>query len=639
MVILFSPRRGERVTMGVPSHASTIELHFSATFASLEDERGARLDGVIIELWSDIPMAHGKAGQWGALGFEWPTDHTDDSGDGDRLGVISKCTSPTVTVLHLRTRIPISKRNQVQYTYRLIYPSGRIEWLGGYQRDGVLVFERQDPALTRGISFNSHAGQGTFFSGQDKRDNVEIMRLNQDTDWSIYAIREDGSVYNILSSASIKVLRVFYRSCCILSSRDHAFSSRVSLAIFVPVIRPESLVILPTFSLAVSRGSSISINALGSISITGTGKGSLFVQTYDAGTKLHLCKAAIHDSLSFSSFQNSYQLLPCDHNLSYTILASQAATCPQFVFVIPITALSSTVIVRLQVHTLCALLPSGTAELALFSCSSSRASFLKVPSDERSEEAVTLLVGPECSQFIVAPVYILRARGGVWGVSILTPHVLVAADPVPISHLPTPPPSPPFFQPSARNPHVSLARSKTKRSDPHSQKRITANAGPRLALTICALRDITRFFSYIVSLTIWLLKLWLLRMLLYYSARRLPYEGTDDWSEGEEALDESSTIWQGIESMAEEDEASVSRAAFVVELDEKEHEYSPLLLDVAGKDVSVLLRPAVGFSYADFIKIELDGQPIQPNVQALDDGFYLVGFRGRSSSGRVSIFA
>jgi hypothetical protein len=90
--------------------------------------------------------------------------------------------------------------------------------------------------------------------------------------------------------------------------------------------------------------------------------------------------------------------------------------------------------------------------------------------------------------------------------------------------------------------------------------------------------------------------------------------------------------------MAEEDEASVSRAAFVVELDEKEFEYSPLLLDVVGKDVSILLRPAVGFSCVDFIKIELDGQPVQPNVQALDDGFYLVGFRGRSASGRVSIF-
>jgi hypothetical protein len=302
----------------------------------------------------------------------------------------------------------------------------------------------------------------------------------------------------------------------------------------VPVIRPESLVILPAFSLAVSRGSSISINALGGISIKGAGKGSLFVQTYDAGIKLHLRKAAIHDSLSFSSFQNSYQLLPCDCSLSYTILASQAATCPQFVFIIPITALSSTDTVRLRVHTLCALLPSGTAEVALFSCSSSRPSFLKVPSDERSEETAALLVGPECGQFIVAPVYILRAHGGVWSVSILTPHVLVVADPVPISYLPTPPPSPSCFQRSTRNPHISLARSNAKSLDPHSPKRITADAGPRLPPTIYALRDITRFLSYIASLAIWLLKLWLLRILLYYSVRRLPYEGTDDWSEGEE---------------------------------------------------------------------------------------------------------
>jgi len=170
--------------------------------------------------------------------------------------------------------------------------------------------------------------------------------------------------------------------------------------------------------------------------------------------------------------------------------------------------------------------------------------------------------------------------------------------------------------------------------DPHSQKRITADAGPTLALTICAPRDLTRYFSYVVSLAIWLLKLWLLRILLYYSARRLPYEGTDDWSE-EEELDENSTVLQSIESMDEEDDAS---AAFMVELDEKEDGYSPLLFDVAGRDVSVLLRPAVGFSCADFIKIELDGHHVQPNVRALGDGCYLVGFRGHSASGRVSIF-
>lgn len=122
--------------------------------------------------------------------------------------------------------------------------------------------------------------------------------------------------------------------------------------------------------------------------------------------------------------------------------------------------------------------------------------------------------------------------------------------------------------------------------------------------------------------------------------RRLPYEGIDDWSEEEDQLDDGTIVWEDI--VVEEDEPSVKRAvdtAFVAEWDEKGDEYVPLLLDVAGRDVSVLLRPVMRVSLADFITIELDGKLVKPDVQAIGDGMYLVGFRGHSTGGRVSIFA
>jgi hypothetical protein len=189
MVIQFFPAQGERVPVAVPPHSSTIELQFIAAFASDKDYREARQDGVKVELWSNISMAHGGEGRWGAHGFEWATDHTSDCTCQCGGDTSAKCTS-NPKVLDLRLRIPIS-RNQVEYTYRLVYPSGQIKWLGDYERNGVLVLERN---LTQGQFFDSHVKEGTFSSGQVGWDNKQVIQLSQDVDWSIYAIREDGSV-------------------------------------------------------------------------------------------------------------------------------------------------------------------------------------------------------------------------------------------------------------------------------------------------------------------------------------------------------------------------------------------------------------------------------------------------------------
>jgi len=70
----------------------------------------------------------------------------------------------------------------------------------------------------------------------------------------------------------------------------------------------------------------------------------------------------------------------------------------------------------------------------------------------------------------------------------------------------------------------------------------------------------------------------------------------------------------------------------------KGSEYFPLLLDVASEDISILLRPAIGLSSVDLIEMELNGQPMTRNVQALDDGIFMVGIRG-PVYGRVTIVA
>jgi hypothetical protein len=188
MVIIFTPAQGETVAVCVPPYSSTIDVHFSAVFASQEDYNQARWDGVGVELWSNIPV--GKDDRWEAIRFQWAPDHRHN------LGACSPiiCGMSNTKVLHLKVAIPISGRNQIEYTYRLVYPSGEIKWLGDYERNGILVFKCRDPRFVHGNFFGSHIREGTFSFGPDKYDNKEVARLSQDVGWSIFAIREDGLV-------------------------------------------------------------------------------------------------------------------------------------------------------------------------------------------------------------------------------------------------------------------------------------------------------------------------------------------------------------------------------------------------------------------------------------------------------------
>ena len=174
-------------------------------------------------------------------------------------------------------------------------------------------------------------------------------------------------------------------------------------------------------------------------------------------------------------------------------------------------------------------------------------------------------------------------------------------------------------------------------------QRITLHAGTQVALITGPLANITQYVTYLISLAIWLLKVALLRILLYYRVRRLPYEGVDDWSEDDD-IAQGPIVWHGLGKVVEDDERSVGTvmdADFMVELGEQEMNggrYLPLLLDVAGEDIPILLRPSVGVSSADLIKIELNGQPVQRNVQQLNDGISIVRIRG-PVHGTLSIIA
>jgi hypothetical protein len=160
-------------------------------------------------------------------------------------------------------------------------------------------------------------------------------------------------------------------------------------------------------------------------------------------------------------------------------------------------------------------------------------------------------------------------------------------------------------------------------------------------------------------------------MLFYLSARRLPYEGIDDWieQEGDEEAegdggdgdgdgdgnggegeggegDDSMTIVyrESLSPLLEGDAVSVSTAADAYiaaaqDMKQKDGSQSPsLFLDVGAGKVSILLRSNTAGD-PSIMKIELDGKQVTDRTVCLLDGnTSLVEFSG-GVGGRVSILA
>jgi len=180
-----------------------------------------------------------------------------------------------------------------------------------------------------------------------------------------------------------------------------------------------------------------------------------------------------------------------------------------------------------------------------------------------------------------------------------------------------------------------------------AQQRVSADAGLIFkALAHQSPTGISRYISYIISFGILLLKLLLLRVLIYLSSRRLPYEGLDDWmeeeeEEGEEVDDSRMIVYREFSPLPEDDTLSASTAAeasvATSEQDTKRGRSLPLLFDVTTGNVSILFRSNTGKpSIVDWIRIELEGKVVELKVMELGQGTILVEFNS-GVGGRVSV--
>lgn len=201
MVISFSPAIEETVQVALPewhTTSSTVEVRFSAVLGD-DELRRFRQDGMKVQLWSNIPAGRGD-GEWGEMDF-----HEVESS----LGFSSVSSSPPQVslvpldyieekpngLLSVTCSVPFSGQSQhFFFTYRLVYSSGEIAWLGHFHRNGTLIIDVENENVVLEEGWVKDGSQLNWTGGGNEGEDVPIAQLVRLEDWSFWSVRKDRYV-------------------------------------------------------------------------------------------------------------------------------------------------------------------------------------------------------------------------------------------------------------------------------------------------------------------------------------------------------------------------------------------------------------------------------------------------------------
>jgi hypothetical protein len=190
-----NPALGQSVHIAVPLNASTVQVHFTATLSSVDYESYVQ-EGLTLELWSDLASEQG----WAAMPFvveqgqSLPTVQNSASNFSLVHERNSETTADNTHSLSLSFSQPVTGQTHFAYTYRLLYPSGDINWLGHAGNNGMLVLE---PIMSfrAGWTIQSDDNGGHLWGTLGRPvDSVEIAKLNTRPAYTLWAIGKDGLV-------------------------------------------------------------------------------------------------------------------------------------------------------------------------------------------------------------------------------------------------------------------------------------------------------------------------------------------------------------------------------------------------------------------------------------------------------------
>ncbi|KAF8168280.1 hypothetical protein B0H34DRAFT_684940 [Crassisporium funariophilum] len=261
MHIDFNPPLGGSVHIATSSlsfrHTQTTPLLFTAQL-SAHDHKQLVQDGGRVQLWSDIPQEGSSSHDaWGELDF---ADSRELGSSTSSHKISLRATQPIhvsndqeLLYLQLFAAIPANDTRSWCFTYRIVYPSGDIKWLGAFGQNGSLLFEdtSSSPVTLQGEC------EWTF----DQSINASVLELKQPVD------RLD--IAKVADLASYRVWALGKEG--FISSQKNA-----SLLFFVPRSPRRSINRKPTCVLIASPGAFMTVSTDGSITVIGTG--TLFVR-------------------------------------------------------------------------------------------------------------------------------------------------------------------------------------------------------------------------------------------------------------------------------------------------------------------------------------------------------------------------
>ncbi|PSR73170.1 hypothetical protein PHLCEN_2v10982 [Hermanssonia centrifuga] len=190
MTLTFEPALGVRTTLPVPRDGYA-SFSFKASFSSREAYEQARDEGVRVEMWTNLPVGTNED-EWHALAFQYTADNKSHVKNASASTLNAEAHDQTDASVYLN--VPLSDirvGSTFSFTYRLVHPSGAIQWLGAYGQNGELSIEDFDPRFT--LADGWKFGEGDRVEGKPLESaETEVAILNNEMEWTSWAFGKVG---------------------------------------------------------------------------------------------------------------------------------------------------------------------------------------------------------------------------------------------------------------------------------------------------------------------------------------------------------------------------------------------------------------------------------------------------------------
>ncbi|KAH9937454.1 uncharacterized protein B0H18DRAFT_198376 [Fomitopsis serialis] len=109
----------------------------------------------------DRPALEGRApGEWGAVPFTFHESRDEESGAGHKVLSLPSPAKVSATSLAVYAELPLRlggyrSGHRFSFTYRLVYASGEVRWLGAFGQNGTLVVSHQSLPKALGIALKA----------------------------------------------------------------------------------------------------------------------------------------------------------------------------------------------------------------------------------------------------------------------------------------------------------------------------------------------------------------------------------------------------------------------------------------------------------------------------------------------------